>query len=244
MEGLVKDIIDRLQRDILPLQGFRNSSQNTNVSIGLHSIECSFPNSIFPTGCIHEFLTTSTEDLAATNGFITSLLSRLIQHNGVCIWISSSENIFPSALKRFAVEPHQIIFIDLKNQKDVLCTIEETLKCDRLTAVVGEVKEINFTESRRLQLATEKSKATGFIIRHQPRIVNITACIARWRIKSLPSELADGMQGVGFPRWNVELLKVRNGSTGSWKIEWFANQLRNIEENIFSILLEQRQKTG
>src|SRR4051794_25078134 len=115
MEGLARDIINRLQRDILPLEGFRNSPQNTNVSVGLPFIESSFPNSIFPTGCIHEFLTASTQDIAASSGFITGLLSRLIQHTGVCIWISASGNIFPLTLKRFGIEPDQIIFIDLKN---------------------------------------------------------------------------------------------------------------------------------
>ena len=56
--------------------------------------QSSFPNSIFPTGCIHQFLTASAEDIAASSGFITGLLSHLIQHNGVCIWISASGNIF------------------------------------------------------------------------------------------------------------------------------------------------------
>jgi protein ImuA len=244
MGELARDIINRLQRDILPLEGYRNLSQSTNISVGLRSIESSFPNSIFPTGCIHEFLASSTEDLAASSGFIIGLLSRLIQHNGICIWISSSGNIFPLALKRFGIEPHQIIFINLKNEKDVMWTIEETLKCERLSAVIGEIKEINFTESRRIQLATEKSRVTGFIIRHQPQIINTTACIARWRITSLRSELSHGLPGVGFPRWRVELLKVRNGTTGNWKIEWSSDQFQNIEENIFSIPLEQRRKTG
>ena len=134
--------------------------------------------------------------------------------------------------------------VHAKNEKDVLWTIEETLKCERLTAVVGEVKAIGFTESRRLQLATEKSRVTGFIIRHNPRILNSTACIARWRITTLQSELNDGMHGVGFPKWNVELLKVRNGAAGNWKIEWVVDHFQNIEENIFSIALEQRRKTG
>jgi protein ImuA len=244
MDALARDIIDRLQRDILPLQGFKNLSQSDKLSIGFRPLESSFPQSTFPTGCIHEFLTASPEDLAATSGFITSLLSRLNQHNGVCIWISPSASIFPLALKRFGIEPHQIIFIDLKSEKDVWWTIEEILKCERLTAVIGEVKEIDFTSSRRLQLATEKSRVTGFIIRHQPRLVNTTACIARWRITSLASKLSEGMPGVGFPGWNIELLKVRNGTPGNWKVEWAANQFRNKEENIFSIAQEQRRKTG
>jgi len=28
------------------------------------------------------------------------------------------------------------------------------------------------------------------------------------------------LPGVGFPRLNVELLKVRNGKPGSWQVEW------------------------
>ena len=52
------------------------------------------------------------------------------------------------------------------------------------------------------------------------------------------------MPGVGFPRWNVELLKVRNGKPGSWQLEWSYNQLHEIKQNIFSIPQEQVRKTG
>jgi len=36
----------------------------------------------------------------------------------------------------------------------------------------------------------------------------------------LPGEPVDGLPGLGFPRWQVELLKVRNGQPGSWVVEW------------------------
>ncbi len=238
------DIIAQLQRDILPLQGFKNLWQNNNVNIGFRPIESSFPNTTFPTGCIHEFLGASTEDAAATNGFVTSVLSRLIQLGGTCIWISATRMLFPPALKLFGIEPHQIIFVDLKKEKDVLWTMEEALKCDKLNAVVGELNEIGFKDSRRLQLATEQSRVTGFIIRHQPRTINTIACVSRWRITSLPSELVDDMPGVGFPRWNVELLKVRNGKPGNWKLEWSSNGFQQIKQNIFSLPEEERRKTG
>ena len=84
---------------------------------------------------------------------------------------------------------------------------------------------------------------TDWMIRHQPRIINTIACVSRWRITSLPSELQDGMPGVGFPRWNVELLKVRNGKPGTWQLEYSSNRLKEINQNIFSIPQE-RRKTG
>ena len=38
----------------------------------------------------------------------------------------------------------------------MLWVIEEALKCEGLAAVIGEIKELSFTQSRRLQLAVEK----------------------------------------------------------------------------------------
>ena len=76
------------------------------------------------------------------------------------------------------------------------------------------MRELNFTSSRRLQLAVEQSRVTGFIIREDPKQLGTTACISRWKINSLPSALPDKMPGLGFPRWQVELLKARNGKPG------------------------------
>ncbi|HEY4206229.1 MAG TPA: hypothetical protein VGM31_05445, partial [Puia sp.] len=32
------------------------------------------------------------------------------------------------------------------------------------------------------------------------------------------------MPGVGFPRWNIELSRIRNGHPGSWVVEWQAGR--------------------
>jgi len=89
-----------------------------------------------------------------------------------------------------------------------------------LTAVVGEMKEISFTASRRLQLAVEQSQVTGFILRNNFRNLNTTACVSRWKITSLPSEAVDDLPGIGFPKWRVELLRIRNGRSGVWDVQW------------------------
>ncbi|MDB5021005.1 MAG: Error-prone repair protein ImuA, partial [Pedobacter sp.] len=177
----------------------------------------------------HEFLTEAPEHAASSAGFISGLLNVLMQQGGACLWISVDRTIFPPALKAFGVEPDRIIFIDLRHEKDVLWAMEEALKCEGLSAVVAEARDINLTASRRLQLAVEQSKVTGFILRNDPRKLSTTACVARWRITPLPSVLEEGMPGVGYPRWTVELLKVRNGIPGSWKMEWAAGRFVPIE---------------
>jgi len=225
-----QEIIERLQKEIFLLQGFKAHDDAAVDRIRLATIENAFPNAVFPTGAIHEFINLEPEHAAASGGFIGGILKSLMHDAGACLWISASRTLFPPALKLFGVEPDRIIFIDLKREKDVLWAMEEALKCEGLAAVVAEVSAINLTQSRRLQLTVEKSKVTGFILRDQVQKMSSTACVARWRVKPILSALPDGMPGVGFPRWNVELLKVRNGIPGSWDVEWFAGKFNLVAQ--------------
>jgi protein ImuA len=212
------ELIHQLQQDILRLQGFKPSHEETS-RLGLGFIEKAFPNGIFPTGTIHEFISDRSEGSAATIGFISVLLSKLLAEGRLCLWISQSPTVFPVAVKRFGIEPDRIIFVNAPRAKDALWVLEEALKCEGLAAVIAEIPRISFIESRRLQLAVEKSKVTGFLLRHTTKL-NTTASIARWKVTPLPGRLEAGMPGVGFPHWNIELQKVRNGKPGIWEAEY------------------------
>ena len=237
------DIIAQLQKDILPLQGFKPTVNSTAADLELGQIKDAFPDGSFPLGAVHEFLCFRAEDAAATSGFIAGVLASLMRTGGASLWISSSRTLFPPALKSFGIAPDKIIFIDLQKERDILWAMEEALKCDGLAAVVGEMKEISFIASRRLQLAVEQSRVTGFILRSNPHNLNTTACVTRWKITSLPGVLTGDMPGVGFPRWKVELLKVRNGKPGSWQIEWMNGSFQPVYQ-FASMIQEQQKKTG
>ncbi|RYE02747.1 MAG: Error-prone repair protein ImuA, partial [Sphingobacteriaceae bacterium] len=212
MDAQKKETISQLRKDILLLQGAKPPVTGATETFGLGQIETAFPGGVFPTGAVHEFLCEAPEHAAASAGFITGILSKLMQGGGACLWISRSRTVFPPALKAFGVEPDRIIFANLPRERDVLWAMEEALKCDGFSAVICELNEISFAHSRRLQLVVEQSRVTGFIILDDPRKIGATACAARWKISPLPSKLEKGMPGVGFPRWQVDLLKVRNSN--------------------------------
>lgn len=230
-----KKIIEQLRRDILLAEGYRQPPLGEQNLVGLGPVEAAFPNGVFPLGTVHELVCGNTEQATACGGFVSGLLSVLARNGGACLWIGLSGNLFPSALKAFGVEPDRVIFIDLLKEKDVLWVMEEALKCEGLAAVVGELREIDFKQSRRLQLAVEQSHVTGFVLRNHSDKMGSTACAARWQVKPVPSEPVDGLPGLGFPRWQVELLRVRNGQPGSWIIEWSEGKFRLVEQ----IVLEQ-----
>lgn len=240
MQAAKQDIIQHLQKEVLSMQKLKRVSERS-LDTGLWEMEKAFPDQTFPLGVVHEFISNAREDAAATNGFMAGLISQLVR-KGTTIWVSNKRTIFPPALSTFGIEPERIIFIDLWRQKEILWAIEEALKCNTVAAVIGELSELSFTESRRLQLAVEQSRVTGFIHRYNLRTENVTACVSRWRIKPLASDIK--LPGMGFPRWNVQLLKVRNGKPGSWQIEWSAGQFRNIDRKTFSITGIHKRQTG
>ena len=239
-----RNIISQLQRDILSLQGLKRLPADNKFQFGLGPIKDAFPDNCFPIGAVHEFITAGAEDTAATGGFIACLTATLMRNSGVTVWINSSSAIFPPALKAFGIEPDRVIFISGLNQKDSLWVMEETLKCEGLAAVIGEIKDVDFTASRRLQLAVEQSRVTGFIIRQQPRIATINSCVSRWKITSLPAETEEDLPGIVHPRWNVELLKIRNGKPGAWQVTWAAGHFEFGASPVIILTAEENRKIG
>jgi len=223
-----------LQAKINALQGLGKAS-NMLVPKVLAPFDEAFPGGVFPLGKVHEFISYEPADAASTTGFITALAGKLIKKGGLCLWIGNGRKIFPSGLKHFGLEPDRVVFINTPKKQDLLWIIEEALKCDALAAVVGELKELGFTESRRLQLAVENSGVNGFIHRYQPRAENSVACTTRWKITSLPSIANDDLPGIGHSCWDIQLLKVKNGRPYSWQIHWANGQFMPISDKTFSI---------
>lgn len=236
-----REIAKRLQAKINTMQGLGKSAMVTDSDFSPFSF--AFPDQIFPKGAIHEFISYEPADAAATSGFITALTGKFMKEGGLCLWIGSSA-VFAPGLKHFGIEPDCIVFIRSAKLKDTLWIIEEALKCEALTAVIAEIAELGFTESRRFQLAVERSGVTAFIHRFRPRIENATACTARWKITTLPGFLEHGLPGVGHSNWKVELLKVRNGRPAFWQVAWIGQHFLQVSETEISIASIQERQTG
>jgi protein ImuA len=240
MTAVNANIIAQLQKEILSLQGLKKSNNTSDIDFQLGEITRAFPNESFPLSAVHEFVNMNREHQAATSGFISYLVSSLMKNGSAAVWISSSPVIFPPALRSFGISPDKIIFVSAKDHKEILWVMEEALQCEGLAAVIAEIRDLNFTESRRLQLAVEKDHVTGFIIRDQPARLTVNACVSRWKISSLKSKAPDGLPGIGSPRWNIELLKIRNGKPGTWQA-FLNNGILQFENTLMHHEIEKRK---
>jgi protein ImuA len=235
------DIIAGLRKDLLLLQGFKPRSSNPVIDLG--PLNEAFPQATFPTGATHEFLCESPQNLSAVYGFIAGLLNGLMKNGGVSLWITASPALYPPALSDFGVDADKIIFLELKKEKDLAWAFEEALKCDGLSAVISELSQLNFTSSRRFQLAVEQSGVTGFIIRKNLRNNHTTASVSRWKITHIPAIGEEDLPGIGHPQWKVELLRIRNGKPGCWSFSWSEGKFQHALSPPL-ITREFRKKTG
>lgn len=211
------EIFQSLKQQILHIEGFKEPSLTEQTSLG--RINEAFPNNVFPFSALHEFFCSNKEQVAASSAFIAALLSSHPYKTGTIVWISSSFQLFPPSLKWFGIQPHQVLFLHVKKEKDIAWAVNEALKCSSLSAVVGEMPEMSLTASRRFQLAIEDAGVGCFILRANPKNL-LTTAVSRWQIQPMHSKIEDGFPGLGHPRWQVKLLKVRNGKPGTWDIEW------------------------
>ena len=215
------DVLASLRDEIRKIEGFKTATATASMHFGITELDNAFPDKCLPLGTTHEFISDSPESSAATASFIAAILSKVVQNNATVLWVSKSKTLYAPGLLPFGITPDRIVFIHVSRDKEALWAIEEALRAKGLMAVVGEIGDADLTATRRLQLAVEKSGTTGLLLRNNPRkIEQSSVCVTRWKIDPLPSIEQNGLPGLGQPRWNVELQKVRHGQPGKWAIEW------------------------
>jgi protein ImuA len=122
------------------------------------------------------------------------------------------------------LHPDRVIYCETWNDRDVLPSMEEGLRCKGLAGVVGEVTRLSLNESRRLQLCAGESGVSALVIRRWRNVAEKNsagepnAAATRWRVAPYPSPGAE-FDGLQRQHWCVELLRARGGEPRSWILE-------------------------
>jgi protein ImuA len=115
-----------------------------------------------------------------------------------------------------------LIHVEARDARDTLWAMEEGLRCSALGAVIGEIcgdpQVLDFTATRRLAVASERSGVAAFLVRLGGH-ASLSGARLRWRIASAPSLVNDlDRQAPGAPAWDAELFRARGGPPGRWSI--------------------------
>jgi len=139
------------------------------------------------------------------------------------LWVQERMAILESGRVHPPGLPHQdLIHIEARDARDALWAMEEGLRCSALSAVIGEIwgdpKVLDFTATRRLAVASERSGVAAFLIRLGGH-ANLSGARMRWRVASAPSLVNDlDPRAPGLPAWDAELFRARGMPPGRWSV--------------------------
>ena len=117
-----------------------------------------------------------------------------------------------------------LLQVDVGRAQDVLFAMEEGLRSQDISAVIGEIwgdpKALDFTASKRLMMRAEANGVPCWLIRRNATI-SLSAARDRWRISTLPSVPHPHDAGApGVPRWQAELFRSRRSRPGTWVVSY------------------------
>ena len=151
------------------------------------------------------------------------------------LWVQERMAILESGRVHPPGLPTQnLIHVEARDAKDALWAREEGLRCRGLSAVIGEIwgdpRALDFTATRRLAVASERSGVAAFLIRLGGH-ANLSGARMRWQIGSAPS-LANELdwKAPGLPAWDAELFRARGSPPGRWTITHDAGAFRLVAE--------------
>lgn len=178
------------------------------------SVNAALPWGGLPLACLHEVI---AED-AAGGGFCAVLMGRLVCRGPVLWCLSQGDPPYAPGLAAYGLPPDRLVVAACADDRDVLWTMEEALRCPAVGGVVGEVRGIDFTAGRRLQLAAEAGGTTGLLLLPAGWRSG-SGATTRWRIAAAASRLTP-WGGLGAARWHLALERCRGGVPRAWTAEW------------------------
>jgi protein ImuA len=222
--ALLPELRERIRRIERPAE-----TTHGTFPFGIAAIDRVLPGGGLARGALHEILGAGgdEEDGALAAAFIARILGRLTATaDGMVLWCLPRPDLYGPGLAAHGLDPARVVLVRAPRDADILWAMEEGLRTPGILAVVGEVGALPAIASRRLQLASERSGVTAFLLRRwrdggqaarERALPNAAA--TRWRIIALPSQPLCNEPGVGHARWRVELLRCRGGEPACWEME-------------------------
>ena len=219
--------LETLRQRVQAIEGLSRSADGI-LSLGPAAIDQALPWGGLPLACLHHVV--GSNDALGPIGmapaaavFVAALAARL-KDRGTVVWClpryKPADTLYGPALAMMGLDEQALVLVRAKNETEALWAMEESLGCADVAAVVGALATpFSLTAERRLQLAAERGRTTGFLLQPGPVVAASTAAVTRWRVGSLPS-VVPAWPGLGRPRWSLTLDRCRQGNTRSWIVEW------------------------
>lgn len=190
------------------------------IGLGVPALDAALPWHGLPIGALHE-ITPGLPGDGSLYDFAAALMRRFAGPAGRMLWCRARQDCHETGLLHgpglvaLGLPVERLLLVEAAKPADLLWAMEEGLRCRQLSVVLGELADLDLTQSRRLQLAAEAHGVTALVLRPDRRRLGPTAALTRWRIAALP------MQG-NMPAFAATLLRCKGmaGENGQWPLCW------------------------
>lgn len=134
--------------------------------------------------------------------FLMPALARITHGERYVALVSPPYIPFAPALNNHGVRLEHLLIIRAEKNTDALWAIEQTLRCKSFGAVLGWPESIRDRDVRRLQLAAEAGRSTGFIYRPPYAVREASPAAVRMRLQANDQGLS------------IDILKCRGSRSG------------------------------
>jgi protein ImuA len=215
--------IAQLRARIGALEGSPDpSSDRPAAPLGLKDVDSMLPWGGLPAGGLHEIRASLPDRPAAALGFAAFCLGRLARfRRGPLVWVCYGDELYPPGFADLGLPTERLLLVRPSRPAEALWSLEETLRCQAVAGLLGDVRGLDFTAARRLSLATRASGVPALLLN---RGEVLTATLTRWRVAAAASQAPYGV-GVGAWRWNLTLARCRGLAMGEedqapqWQVE-------------------------
>lgn len=177
-------------------------------------------------GGLHEIAGSSTSlaDDAAATLFLAGVAARFATRAAApAFWATTRFDLYAPGLEQAGLGPGKVLFAEARDDDQLLAVVEDAVRDGSPAAVVGEVRRISMTATRRLQLAAGEAGLPVLLFRRWRKagvepFADPSAAATRWRIGCAPSSPLR-VAGLGRPQWMIELVRQRGGASFSLVLE-------------------------
>ena len=155
--------IQNLRKDLSRFrQDQRLDAQRQIVSTGISALDDILPDQGLQRGTLCEWIVAEPGSGAAT---LAMRVAGKAQGDGPLIIVDRQRRFYPPAFSAVGVCLEKTILVQPKSRADELWTVEQSLRCPGVGAVMCRMDHLKTQEFRRLQLAAEVGTAIGLLLR-------------------------------------------------------------------------------
>lgn len=175
--------------------------QYERLTTGIAALDRLLPEGGFARGALVEWL---GEPGAGASSLALAAAREACREGGALVAIDRPRRLYPPAAAMLGVDLERLIVVRPQNQADERWAVHQALSCPAVAAVLCWPEKLDDRTFRRWQLAAERGKCLGLVVRPEQALAQPAWSEVRLLVRALPAE--------GNRRMRVEVVHSRGAS--------------------------------